>query len=165
MTGPQQGEPYAPWPGPAVSVGDMRAAPGTEAWKAVTVVDPTGIPSPNIIDTGAPFDLEVRLRCSTMIPAGYPIPPGLSANFHALNLLTGTPAGIFGAAGPTLIPQASWPDGDSGPRGIGDVVTWYRFNAAGLNLPDGTYRIIVHGHDVASGLMFFHDGTVIHVGP
>lgn len=165
MTGPQEGEPYFPFPGPAVSAGDMRAAPGTDAWRAVTVVDPTGIPCPNIINAGAPFNLQVRLRCATVIPGGYPIPPGLNCNFHALNLLTGAPAGVFPAPGPVLIAPPNWPAGDSGLRGGGDIVSWYQFTANGIILPNGTYRLIVHGHDVAAGLMFFHEGTVIHVGP
>ena len=174
MSGPRQGEPYYNFPGPTpledkpnrLTIGDMDAAPGTDAWKGVIVEDPTGIPSPNIIDAASPFNLEVQIKCATAIPGGFPLPATLSVNFHANNLLTGAFAGTFAGAGPTLIPEANWPNGHTGPRVTpGDFVDWYSFTANGLTLPNGSYRIITHGHDTASGLMFFHDGTVIHVGP
>ena len=165
MQGPQAGEPYFPYPGPAVSIGDMGAMSGTEAWRAVTVVeDPTiDLPSSTIIDEGRPFNLRVNFRCAN-VGSAYALPATFFGNFHALNLLTGTPAAgsPFPAALPTPIAA---PIGASGVRGVGDVVTWYSFTAAGLiTLPPGTYRIIVHGHEPGAGLMFFHDGTVIHVG-
>lgn len=163
MSGPRQGEPYYDFPGPAVSIGDMLAGSGTNAWKGVIVVDPTGTPTSNIIDTGNPFNLEVQIKCCTAIPGGYPLPAALLVNFHATNLLTGAPAGTFPSTGPTSI---SAPTGAvDRPHTNPDYVNWYSFTATGLTLPNGSYRIITHGHDSASGLMFFHDGTVIHVGP
>ena len=160
MSAPVEGEPYFAYPGPAISAGDPGAAPGTDAWEAVAVLDPGGIPSTNIIDAGATFNLQVRFR--TAVPAVWPLPPGFSVNFHVQNWLTGV--NVATVTG-TTAPLSSPPTGDSGPRGVGDIVNWYSSTSAPIGpLPSGTYRILVHGHESTAGLMFFHEGTRVHVG-
>jgi len=162
MSGPVEGEPFFAYAGLRISAGDVGAAPGTDAWKAVVVHDPTGPPSSNIIDTGASFDLEVRFR-TALAGIAFPLPATLAVGFHVHNL-TGTPAAgsPFVGTAPALIAALI---GDHGPDGPFDVVTWHSSTTtAPIALPDGTYRITVHGHEAAAGLMFYHDGTVVHVG-
>ena len=162
MSRPVEGEPYFAYPGAAISAGDPNAAPGTDAWKAVVVLE-AGLPSPNIIDTGGTFDVEIRFRT---VLAGMPflLPAGLAVNIHVHDL-AGVPAAgsPFAGTAPALIAA---PAGDSGPRGMFDVVNWYSSTTAvSIGLPDGTYRITVLGNEPVNGLMFFHEGTVVHVGP
>ena len=161
MSGPVEGEPFFAYAGLRISAGDIGAAPGTDAWKAVVVLDPTGMPSANIIDAGAAFNVEVRIR-TALAGIGFPLPPTLSVAFHVHDL-TGTPAAGSPFAGTAPAPIAT-PGTDHGPDGPFDVVTWYSSTTAPIALPNGTYRITVHGHEAAAGLMFFHDGTVVHVG-
>jgi hypothetical protein len=158
------GEPFLTFPGQAFSVGDVSAAPGTEASKGVLVVDPTGQPSPNLIDSGGAFGLEVRFRMA--VPGFWTLPATWDIQFYIHDLTGAAPVPPIAGSAPT--PMATFPLGDSGIRGPGDQVYWSESTCAGISLADGTYRITVVGHDTATpspwGLMFFHDGTVVHVG-
>jgi hypothetical protein len=163
MSGPIAGEPFFSFPGAAISVGDVAAVPGTEAWRGVVVVDPAGIPAPYIIDSGDSFDLEARIRTALAGPA-FPIPPGLNVQFHIRDLFTGVAVAGSPFAGTAVAPIAA-PAGDTGPRGGGDTVIWYSSTATGIALADGTYRVTVLGNESVGGLMFVDDSTVVHVGP
>jgi hypothetical protein len=164
MSRPREGEPFFPYPGLRISAGDTEAAPGTDAWKGVIVHDPGGPPTNHIIDTGDAFDLEVQFRTANGGIA-FPLPtPTLDVRFH-VHGLDGNPApgSPFPAVGaPATI---ATPAGDHGTDGAFDVIQWYSSTVTGINLPDGTYRVTVCGHESAAGILFVHDYTLIHVGP
>jgi len=162
MSHPAEGEPFAAYPGPRISAGDPGATPGTDAWKAVVVKDPNGIPTSHIIDSGDPFDLEVRFRAAL----GYmPFPPltNMQVEFH-IHDLTGAVATGTPVNGATPVEMPTDPTGDHGTDGTFDYVSWWSSTAAGITLADGTYRITVHGYESTYGLMVVHVGTTVHVG-
>lgn len=162
MNGSMQGEPFLPYPGLRVSAGDPGATPGTDASRAVDVLDPAGMPSPNIIDPGATFGLTVFFRVA-LGGIAFPLPATLSVNFHVINIRTG--AEVAGSPFPGTAPATAARAGDHGQDGPFDVISWFSSTTvAPIALGQGTYRILVHGHETVAGLMFFHEGTVVHVG-
>ena len=163
MSGSMPGEPFFAYPGLRVSAGDPEAAAGTDASKAVIVLDPAGIPSSNIIDSGDSFNLVIRFRVA-LAGVSFPLPPGFWVNFHLMDVRTGAEIAGSPFTGTAAVSIAT-PAGDSGPDQPPDVVDWYSSTtAAPITLGQGTYRALVHGHEPGSGLMFFHEGTLIHVG-
>jgi len=161
-SGPVMGEPFVAYPGPRLSVGDTGAPPGSPAWKGVEVLDPSLIPSFNIIPTGGAFSLKLWIR--TALPFVALVVPAATVEFHVHDL-AGVPVMGSPFAGNPLVVEPT-PVGEHGPDGLGDIVGWYSSTiTAPLALPDGTYRITTVGWDVASNMFFYHDGVVVHVGP
>ena len=62
------------------------------------------------------------------------------------------------------------PSGGATAKPAGDprTWTWYSVETPDIGpLNDGTYTILVHGHDFVAGepgLYFFHEGTLVHIG-
>jgi hypothetical protein len=120
------------------------------------------MPSPHIIDSGDPFQLQVRIR-TALAGVGYELPGPFFVNFHVHELDGGAAAGSpFAGTDPPN--SMATPAGDSGPAGSFDEVRWFESTTSNINLPSGTYRITVHGHHPGAGLMFVHDGAIVHIG-
>jgi hypothetical protein len=163
MAEPTEGEPFFAYPGERTSVGDVGAALGTEARRGVVILE-AGIPSSNIVGSGATFTVRAQIRTAKAGGVPFALPAALVTHFHIHDLFTGAaaPGSPFTGLAPIVM---ATPVGDSGPAGAFDNVRWYSIDSPAIAaLPDGTYRITVHGH-AAPGVMLVHDGTIVHVGP
>lgn len=165
MAGPTAGQPYLPAPGIRLSIGDPAAALGTDAHLGVVILDPSGVPSPNIVDSTQPFDISVFFKTLNGVVA-FDLPAATFAVEFHIHELAGALVGGSPFAGAALVDlvAAAQPAGAVGPVGI-DKVKWY---SSTVNIPAGTlvanttYRITVVGHDTAGDTIAFHDGTIIH---
>ena len=156
MSGPEMGQPYYPYPGSRVSIGDLEAPLGTEAREGLRYLDPSGEPSPKIIPTGGSVNLFLRLRTVETGSDYDPHLAGLTTEALVVNALTGDPAPGSPFAGSPPVSIAT-PDGDHGVDGTNDHIRWFEIEFGPITgLPDATYRVIIHG-DSPSNLNFFYE--------
>ena len=159
-----EGQPFLAYPGVRLGVGDVNAGFGTDASKGVQVLE-AGVPAPFIIPSGGSFTIQTRVR-TALGGAIYNLPTSLVTNFYVYDLFSNSPApgSPFVGGAPLVVPA---PAGDHGKDGTFDNVVWYSIETPQINgLPDGTYRITVHGRTTAAeGVLFIEDGTILQVGP
>jgi hypothetical protein len=152
------GQPFDPSPGLRVSIGDPDAAPGTDAYKGVIVLqggDPDPIPK-----AANPIDVKVYFK--TALGAAYILPEDMSVTVHVRDL-AGDPGGLSPFTGEALV----HPDVPAGATvgAAGDIVNWFSSSVtidAATLADDTTYRITVDADDVDTGVFFFCDLTIIH---
>ena len=161
MPEPAAGQPLMPYPGLRVSVGDLKADSGTDAYKGVIILE-GGVPSDYVISPSTNFQVQTQIRCAV---GGFvfTLPAGLVTKFYIRLVdtnndipgspFTGLPLAVMGT-----------PSGDHGKDGPFDEVRWYSINSPNIPaLPAGEYRILVKGTDASAKVFFLHDDTVILV--
>jgi hypothetical protein len=163
MPEPTMGQPFIPYPGLRISVGDLFAAPGTAAYWGVIIIDPNApvnVPSHYIISPIGPFQVQAQIR-TVLAGADFFLPDTLVTQFIIQNILTGAPAGTFTGQPPVTMAQPAGDHGLDGPFDTGHL-EWFAINSPMIPaLPAGLYRILVVGHD--GDVLFFNEDTIILV--
>lgn len=160
MSKPSEGQPYNGVTG--LTIGQFAAAPGTDAYKGVIVVDNDGQPASNVVDAvlAAGFNLKVYFLMEQGLMFAWPA--GFDVDFHIRDLgganVLGSPFNVTPVVSPDVPPGAA-------PVILGHFASWA---SASVNIPGGTltpgesYRVTVEGKDPVMQIYGVHDSTIVY---